>query len=107
VLQVEVSEIERLTVRVSHHRAAQTQPATLAGEPPATRGDALASIDGHLNVLADAHTELQAIERANGLDDPEQVLRTIAAQPAPPPVPRASDPRRSSPSAPPARRAAH
>jgi hypothetical protein len=113
VLQGEVAEIERLTVRVHHHRATQTQPSTLDGTPPRSRADTLAGIGGHLDALAEAHAELHAIEQANGLDDPERILGSIAAReplPATPPAPTPPAPapgsRLPGPAAPPQRRAA-
>ena len=100
LLQGEVTQIERLTVRVHEQRAAQARPATI-GDAPRTRGEALGHLDQHLDAIADAHAELHAIERANGLDDPDRILDAIhrgdaapvgppaGARPAPLPPPPA------------------
>jgi len=87
-LTPQVVEIERLSLRLAHQHRAVTQPASIGG-PYATSASTpqvLADVRTRLDRLDDAHQELLAIERDNGLGDPDEVL--ARTRPAPAPAPR-------------------
>ncbi len=101
-LQGQVSEVERLSIRLSRMSRANGSPSSgwdLASEPP----EVLAHISQQLDLLDQAQAELTEIERAVGLVDVDRLLAPTkqplaAPQPIPadyqPAIPR---PRRSTP----------
>jgi hypothetical protein len=101
-LQGQVSEVERLSIRLSRMRRANGSPSSgwdLTSEPP----EVLAHISQQLDLLDQAQEELTEIERAVGLVDVDRLLAptkqpVAAPQPVPanyqPTIPR---PRRSTP----------
>jgi hypothetical protein len=103
-LRREVEQIEQLALRLQHRRrASQASPAD--GRAPApTRSQSLDELHVRLDLLADAHDELVAIEQANTASDPDAVLRRMAAAvppgeavlppPPAPPAPWEGRPRR-------------
>jgi len=85
-LAPQVAEIERLSLRLVHQQRLAGQPANIGGPHPVAPSPAevLHDVEDRLDRLDEAHQELLAIERDNGLDDPDEVLNRIAT---PPPVP--------------------
>ena len=82
----QVAEIERLSLRLVHQQRVVSQPANIGGPhrvAPST-AEVLDDVNNRLDRLDEAHQELLAIERENGLLDPDEVLNRIAT---PPPVP--------------------
>jgi hypothetical protein len=75
-LTPQVVEIERLSLRLAHQHRIATQPATIGGPYPTTAStpQVLADVTTRLDRLDEAHRELLAIERENGLLDPDEVL---------------------------------
>jgi hypothetical protein len=94
-LQPHVIEVERLATRLLQHQRRVTAVAEVPGGRPTqpTPPEALAAIAGQLDVLEQAHDELFAIERANGLLDPDAVMRQVTPPAyAPRPVLRSTRP---------------
>jgi hypothetical protein len=100
-LQGQVSEVERLSIRLSRMTRAYGSPSSgwdLATEPP----EVLAHISQQLDLLDQAQEELTEIERAVGLVDVDRLMAPTrqplaAPQPVPPNFQPATRPRRSSP----------
>ena len=100
-LQGQVSEVERLSIRLSRMTRAYGSPSSgwdLTTEPP----EVLAHISQQLDLLDQAQEELTEIERAVGLVDVDRLMAPTrqplaAPQPIPPNFVPASRPRRSSP----------
>lgn len=83
-----VVEIERLSLRLVHQQRMATQPANIGGphrHAPSTV-EVLTDVGSRLDRLDEAHHELVAIERDNGLLDPDEVMAQVATPP-PAPVP--------------------
>lgn len=94
-LGAQVAELEHLSLRlVQHHRQTAAPVATVGPHPIApTTPAVLADVAQQLDVLEQAHDEVLQIERANGLGDPELLLRQVAApQPAPVAAPHSGPP---------------
>jgi len=101
-LQPHVFEVERLSARIVHHQRRVAAEVHIPGTPAQTPPAVLADLSHQLDLLDAAHHELQAIEQANGLLDPDAVMRQAVPQGQP--VPRAprSSPAPVPPPAPPA-----
>jgi hypothetical protein len=77
-LQPQVIEVERLSARIVQHQRRVAAEATIPGAPVATPPAVLADLSHQLDLLDAAHHELQAIEQANGLLDPDELMRRTA-----------------------------
>lgn len=92
-LGAQVTEVERLSARLVQHQREAAAVVPTAGPHPiaASTPEVLADVNQQLDVLEQAHHEVLAIERENGLADPEHILRQIAdapqGAPLPPPAP--------------------
>ncbi len=90
-LEVQVAEIERLSVRLSAMTRPEGAPASGWEANPPTSPEALDRISAQLDLLDVAQAELVEIERASGLVDLDQLLAdthtSVAVTPPPPPEP--------------------
>ena len=77
-LQPQVVEVERLSARIVHHQRRVAAEATIPGAPVSSPPAVLADLSHQLDLLDAAHHELQAIEQANGLLDPDELMRRTA-----------------------------
>jgi hypothetical protein len=83
-LRPQVSEVEVLSARLVHHHRRTTGLNAGVPQPTQAPAEVLADLGYRLDLLDRAHDELQAIEQANGLHDPEMILNRIApVEPAP------------------------
>jgi hypothetical protein len=92
-LGAQVREVEQLSLRLVQHHRQTSAPVSTPGPHPiaASTPTVLADVAQQLDVLEQAHDEVLQIERANGLADPEVLLRQMTAEPrapqgAPPPT---------------------
>jgi len=86
-LGAQVTEVERLSTRLVQHQrqVGATVPTIGPHSLAASTPEVLADVDQQLDLLEQAQDEVLAIERQNGLADPEHILQQIsgAAQGAP------------------------
>ena len=87
---IQVGQLENLSARLVHQYRQSAAPVVsplphpVAAAPP----QVLADVSHQLDVLEQAQNELLEIERANGLMDPDELMRQARApQPAPAPAP--------------------
>lgn len=93
-LRPQVARLEALSVRLSRLRRPDGTPASGWDE---TTAEALARIDGHLDLFDEANRELTEIERSAGFDELQALEALLAGRM--PPMPEVS-PRRPPPPAP-------
>ncbi len=89
----QVVEVERLSLRLLHQQRLAARPVDIGGSHPVAAAPAavLEQVSQRLDQLEEAHDELVAIERQNGLADPDELLARLA-QTRPEPAPRVGRP---------------
>jgi hypothetical protein len=81
-LRADVRRIEQLSLRLQRERGRAGADGGAAR--PAQRHVVLDEVHARLDLLAEAHEELRALEQASTVSDPDAVLRRIASSASPP-----------------------